>query len=570
MSEPCHTNTDRKSPPPRPASVTLSPLKGDLTSSELHPNQAVVLDEVEEGEMVENKLVIPDEMVRYLNQVVDNQTEDLTALNWSEMNPSQKCLDQMIQSPGNYTQSTNVMSPASTVHPVLPSPNNMNSFVPSPSMMHSPAQPNFNQIVPSPSNNMNQMVHSPSQPPPLHPIMHSPGRNPTHENLNPLPPASMVILNQIMHSPSANMNQMSPAPAMLHSPGPNTLPSPGSNQMSQMIPSPSSNYQVMPSPSSNFGDVPMNQIPTTSHIPRVPSRCNSQMMQAGCGTNNMMPNGQMMVQNNQMVPNCYSRPTMNHSCYNMQHWDGTTCQNNMVPQQNQHNMCNPNQDFGNQCRPQAPGYNMSRQVPNQCANHMYQQCNSNGFSNCQNRPMNAYNCNTYQPMQNQGYNCLPNMMEPLPSPAMATPAPSEVMSQPQQAQMSRPCLHYVQQNCFQPQTAQYPQQQNPQHCSNCANCQNKVYQQNFVSNEMKAKMVSQSQGSPGTETTMLGMRQDTYQRTLEYVQNCQSWVNNSEGTNTSVSFVKCTDKPSSNMVVNDMTSSLSSLLEENRYLQMIQ
>lgn len=51
-----------------------------------------------------------------------------------------------------------------------------------------------------------------------------------------------------------------------------------------------------------------------------------------------------------------------------------------------------------------------------------------------------------------------------------------------------------------------------------------------------------------------GMRQDTYQRTLEYVQNCRSWTENTE-------IVSST----SNMKINDMSTSLSSLLEENRY-----
>lgn len=80
MSEPSHTLTDRKSPPPRPASVTLSPLKGAVNCTELHPNEAVMLDEVGEGEMAENKLVIPDEMVHCLNQVADTQT-------WHEQPP---------------------------------------------------------------------------------------------------------------------------------------------------------------------------------------------------------------------------------------------------------------------------------------------------------------------------------------------------------------------------------------------------------------------------------------------------------------------------------------------------
>lgn len=609
MSEPCHTITDRKSPPPRPASVTLSPLKGNLTTSEHHPNQAVVLDEVEEGEMVENKLVIPDEMVRYLNQVVDNQTDELGSLNWPEMDSNQ-----MVQSPGTFSQ-TNIMSPASTVHPVLPSPSNINAFVPSPSnhlnpMLQSPAQPNFNQVVPSPSNNMNQMMHSPSQPPPLHPIMSSPGRNTTqNDNMNQMPSPSMVNLNTIMPSPSSNMNQMIPSPAanmnaMIHSPAPSMLPSPVCNQMAQVIPSPSSNYQVMPSPSSTYGDMAntmtqpsmshISMMPATNNMNRMPSRCSSQIMQmnnqnqGNCNPNNMMPNGQIMVQNNQVVPNCYNRP-MNHGCYNMQHWDGNNCQSNISVQQGQHNnICNNNADYNNPCRPQvpmmSPGYNVPQQMQNpsnQCTNHTYQHCNQNNFNHCQNKPIGNFNCNNqYQVMQNQTYNCRPNINEPLPSPAMATPAPTEIMGQPQQAQMSRPCSHYMQhnmQNCFQPQPPQYPmqqqQQQNTGPCSNCANCQKQGYFIQNVNNDLKPKMVSQPQPSPGNianETTLLGMRQDTYQRTLEYVQNCQSWVNNSETTNSTMSFAKCGDKPSSNMIVNDMTSSLSSLLEENRYLQMIQ
>lgn len=35
----------------------------------IHPNQEVVLDEVGEGELLESKLVLPDDMVNYLNQV---------------------------------------------------------------------------------------------------------------------------------------------------------------------------------------------------------------------------------------------------------------------------------------------------------------------------------------------------------------------------------------------------------------------------------------------------------------------------------------------------------------------
>lgn len=82
-----------------------------------------------------------------------------------------------------------------------------------------------------------------------------------------------------------------------------------------------------------------------------------------------------------------------------------------------------------------------------------------------------------------------------------------------------------------------------------------------------------------------GMRLDTYQRTLEYVQNCQNWLQtNNSGTycnsnqdNERLDYeqngqqpVSSSTHPSTNMIINDMTTSLSSLLEENRYFQLLQ
>lgn len=581
MSEPCHTMTDRKSPPPRPASVTLSPLKGTTNSTDLHPNQAVVLDEVGEGEMVENKLVIPDEMVRYLNQVADNQTGDVTAMSWSETPGStQKPLSspsQLLQSPSSFPilpspQNANMLSPSSAINQLLPSPNNLNQMMP-------PSATNLNQMIPSPSANMNQMMPSPS-----------------------------ANLNQIMPSPAPTMNHMMPSPAS------NQMMSPASN-INQVMPSPNSNYQVLTSPSSNYGTMQnpmlspaqnMNQQMVPSPAQMVPSsmtsRCHSQMMSPNTNTQvvpqncimtqsgqMIMQNAQMMIANGQiMTGNCYNRQTSHNNCYG--NWDNRAmCQNVNMVQNEHHNMCNRTQNnYNDQCRPQMSVNNSyMSSVPNmssQCSSHSYQVCGPNSYiNNCQNKMMNNYNCNTYQPMQSPGYNCIPNMAEPLPSPAMATPAPSDVMSQPQQAQMSRPCTHYTQ-NCY--PTPPYTNQcvPNSSACTNCGNCRKPGYNKGYNqcrNNEIQCKDISQSQMSPGitsttgqsnvNSTTMLGMRQDAYQRTLEYVQNCQSWVTNPDMVSSSTHpLSKCGEKGSTNMVVNDMTSSLSSLLEENRYLQMIQ
>lgn len=63
------TTNGGQSLPPAPSSHLLAAHLQRLDPSPTHPNEAVVLDEVAEGEMVENKLVIPDEMLQYLNQV---------------------------------------------------------------------------------------------------------------------------------------------------------------------------------------------------------------------------------------------------------------------------------------------------------------------------------------------------------------------------------------------------------------------------------------------------------------------------------------------------------------------
>ncbi|KPU74646.1 uncharacterized protein Dana_GF19046, isoform C [Drosophila ananassae] len=71
------------------------------------------------------------------------------------------------------------------------------------------------------------------------------------------------------------------------------------------------------------------------------------------------------------------------------------------------------------------------------------------------------------------------------------------------------------------------------------------------------------------------MQSDTYQRTLEYVQRCQNWMetNNTVTDPTTNYFLpdvsSSTHPYPGNMVINDMTTSLSSLLEENKFLQMI-
>lgn len=65
MSEPCPPPTHSPPAPPRPRSA--HPPSPHPTP--LHPNQEVTLDQMAEGELLENKLVLPDDMVIYLNHL---------------------------------------------------------------------------------------------------------------------------------------------------------------------------------------------------------------------------------------------------------------------------------------------------------------------------------------------------------------------------------------------------------------------------------------------------------------------------------------------------------------------
>jgi len=140
----------------------------------------------------------------------------------------------------------------------------------------------------------------------------------------------------------------------------------------------------------------------------------------------------------------------------------------------------------------------------------------------------------------------------------------------QQQQQQQICTH----NC---QARTNPHQQYDCNCSwTYGNqCYQNDQQHSGPLPEIQCKDISQSQGS--SVKPPQGMRQDSYRRTLEYVQQCRNWSDNAQNTNeTNVSssthpIILPQPLPASvNMIINDMTSSLSSLMEENRYLQMIQ
>lgn len=135
--------------------------------------------------------------------------------------------------------------------------------------------------------------------------------------------------------------------------------------------------------------------------------------------------------------------------------------------------------------------------------------------------------------------CCYQQQAPISSPAAATTAPPQ-MHNPHQA--ARHC------NCSNAQCT----------ANNQCNPQGPPYYNNNNYAQYPAGTYQEPKEEPGQcPPNGNQIRQTAYERTLEYVEQCQTWAT-------------ATQTPSCNMVINDMTSSLNSLMEENRYFQMIQ
>ncbi|XP_050466214.1 transcriptional activator cubitus interruptus-like isoform X1 [Cataglyphis hispanica] len=547
MSEPIRSNqAQRTSPPipPRPRSAQLPELQ-----PELHPNQEVILDEMGESEMVENKLVIPDEMMQYLNQV---------------------------QAGGNQ------VSYRSSPLPICQSPICTN-------LLHYQRQMqptcNYNQSHQQNCYSTQQVAQQPC---------------PNYSNSSATPygqcPSSRTTQSSSQYCPPSNY---------------------GSQAAGGQVASPAT-AQVM-SPSSHYASTHLSDQPLTSPA-------------AGALAPQHAP--QNLPQNSaQLTRNCAQNHAHHayYSSYGCTNQVNANCTGNVSSQINHHTnqTCGPSNHAmqmrltANNCQqlsphcaqPTVPISNSPSTIvhPNTQCTQSSGQCARPMVSNGHGQISNMHSaqqssvtnqCGPMSPHCSQLN--LPNQSKPINT--FATNLPSC-----QQSQQSTPCLQIN--NCVHPSGAHRqindggvskrtsPQlcnaqqtncrmQQQQQICAhNCqarnlpthqqynCNCQwsyaNQCYHDQHGGPEIQCRDISQSQqGSPVKPPQ--GMRQDSYRRTLEYVQQCRNWSDNAQSHETNVSSSThpiSLPQPlpaSANMVVNDMTSSLSSLLEENRYLQMIQ
>lgn len=449
MSEPVNRSTDcmQISPTPRPRSTT--PKSGGLittggnttaTTSEHHPNQEVVLDEVEEDEMVENKLVIPDEMLQYLNEVADIDVKSNQNVTVKPDTPNEQCHLAWRNPPLTYPLSSPGIpsSPASQM-PISPMSNQM---MLSPVASAPPATP------------MTNRPYTPSQ-------QCAPNNNSALSWNEP----KVQRTNQPMHQQQQQSQQTQHLDE-------HTSSHPNMNVMYTQHHQPSPNY---------------------------PGAYGSRQMQ----NSQQSQHRDNFYNNTFMMPNC--QQPMNY--YQMQ------------VQQNSQQQVN---------HPQMGRYDQnmlsSRSNLIQCM-RVQGHCHRNDQSAC-----NC--CKLAQPMISLSGNNVEIQCGDI---SQSQLSPAVHQRQQSQATNTNPQQNFT--SAMQPQQ-QTQQQQNADNCVHNDGC---AHNDNCMHHS--------------------GMRQDTYQRTLEYVQNCQNWTENSE-------TVSSSTHPSSNLIINDMTTSLNSLWEENRVFHM--
>ncbi|XP_076175182.1 transcriptional activator cubitus interruptus isoform X2 [Ptiloglossa arizonensis] len=548
MSEPTRgQQTQRNSPlvPPRPRSVQLP---------EHHPNQEVILDEVGEGEMVENKLVIPDEMMQYLNQVQAGGSQ-ISYRN----SPLPLCQSPICSNPLHCQRQ---MQPTCNY-----SPSHQQNCYPQQSLSQ-PTCTNYQNSSPSPySQCPSSRVAQPNPqycPPPNYASQPNGGQV--------LSPAAGQVMSPGSHYASSHISDQpltSPAAgALAPQHAPQNLPQ-NSAQLTRNCPQTHTHHGYYPAYScqgqmnANCSGNPNGHANHHTNITCLPSN-HTAMTQQQCGQIHAAANCPQLSPHCTQPPAMPNQPVIGHA--NSQCGQtGNQCTRPMTASNGQMSNFHSNQQttVTNQCPQLSP--HCSQLTMN---NQIKPMANMSGIQVCQQQPISPClqmaNCTH----SNGGHRPTgDNGLSKRTSPQLCTVQQPNCRVQHQQ----QTCAH----NC---QARSNP----PSHQQYSCNCQwsyggDQCYHEQHGASmpEIQCRDISQSQqGSPMKPPQ--GMRQDSYRRTLEYVQQCRNWSGNAHTHETNVSsstHPMSLPQPlpsSANMVVNDMTSSLSSLLEENRYLQMIQ
>uniref|UniRef100_A0A182QA71 C2H2-type domain-containing protein n=1 Tax=Anopheles farauti TaxID=69004 RepID=A0A182QA71_9DIPT len=498
-------------------------------TGKLHPNQEVVLDEVEEGEMVENKLVIPDDMLQYLNQVADMAGDSgaPSSKPATQPTPTDSALVGAESNPWNTPQHENGTIAGNTL-PLEQAETSTNLTA------------NFTQ------------------------------------------PRS-VTMNMLMSPQSQYSNDESSLMSNVMSPQ-----TPQHQMMSPMMPE---NAVAPPTPTASNFSAPAPVMPQQMQTQATPVQC--QMLQNG-------------MQNYNSVHNNY--PQLNGTnCYSQQQQQQQQQHQQQQQQQHQHQHQQQHQQHlpHGRARPIACSnmigyYHRTDQSAHHCCLAMMMQ-GSLHINQPTNTPSTQQNANSQlQPasqMNNQYKNPFSLNLASFSGAACGGTAQQDAMSTTDNpaANIEIQCGDISQSQMSPAIAAIAPPGNNPT-TLDAENRQPQVAPQ--VTTPVRQQPMESSLQTPPLPSTPTGfgetaaaaapppaplpmslttdngmtmgqtnqgnaMGSDTYQRTLEYVQNCQNW-------NESADMVSSSTHPSSNLVINDMSTSLSSYFEEDRYLQMIQ
>ncbi|CAL1677765.1 unnamed protein product [Lasius platythorax] len=547
MSEPIRSNqAQRTSPPipPRPRSAQLPELQ-----PELHPNQEVILDEMGEGEMVENKLVIPDEMMQYLNQVQagGNQVSYRSS-------PLPICQSPICTNPLHYQRQMQPTCNYNQSHQQNCYPTQQVAQQSCPNYSNSSAA-SYGQC---PSSRTTQLS-SQYCPPPNYGSQATSGQVAS--------PATTQVMSPSSHYASSHLSDQpltSPAAgALAPQHAPQNLPQ-NSAQLTRNCAQNHAHHAYYPGygcagqVNANCTGNATSQVNHHSNQTCAPS---NHAMQMRLTANNCQQLSPHCAQPTAPMPNS---PTIAHPSTQCTQSSGQ-CARPIVTSNGQiSNMHSVQSPVTNQCGPMSP------------------HCSQLNLAN-QSKPLNTLATNLQSCQQSQQSTpCLQitNCVHPSGAHRQVNDGGISKRTSPQfcnaqqtncrMQQQQQPCAHNCQARNNLPAHQQY----------NC-NCPwsygNQCYhdQHGGPLPEIQCRDISQSQqGSPVKPPQ--GMRHDSYRRTLEYVQQCRNWSGNTQTHETNVSSSThpiSLPRPlpaSTNMVINDMTSSLNFLLEENKYLQMIQ
>ncbi|GBP00323.1 Transcriptional activator cubitus interruptus [Eumeta japonica] len=510
---------------------------------------------------------------------------------------------QIISSPRSAPQ--NVMSPQSIAHSMMSphsvmspqsvmSPHTMPPGIMSPPSSYNVVSPQSIMSVMTPQHNVMSPQNMPNLISPQHQMMMSP-RNP---NLGS--PMSQAMASPMMNMASPISQAMgSPLHPGIQSPMPQGMTSPMIQNMGN-----GSNINIM---NMNVPQIASHNTSYVNNTNQIPPNQNNNARRLNQQFNNVPT----QYQNQNFNPPQYpvnNRPTINPRLQNMQNYQ-------MMQHYNQTQM-SPVQQFPNQSVNMVyKNFTQNQNYLNQNQMHPVQMSQSSVMSvensgninrgvfnnygestpNFQNQQIQMPCNQTVQYPQPPPYNTNMNpsvMGPPLPKSNQFNPSiqNNQYYNQRQYNQWDYPPNQYSKlaqtqksiQNSVNMSTGSQPKPING--IRNSLNCNqlnaiknndqtdcsmNSLQSQNNQTSEVQVWDISQSQieATNGRKKNQQSnaMRQDTYQRTLEYVENCENWKS-SEMVTSSTHPLQGGD----NMVVNDLQTSLSSFYEENQYLQMIQ